>query len=662
MRNATRALSLVALLTACGKAHAPPDTARSPTSSASIGRTVLTTTPENPMALAVTPDGDVYYIERTGSVRLYHHTTGAVTDALVLDVDTSHENGLLGLALPPDFAASRAVFLYYSAPLADPLPADGPPGRNVVARFVANADGSLDPNSRSELLAVPSERQCCHEGGALAFGPDGALFLSVGDNTNPFASSGFAPLDRRPGRETFNAERTAANPFDLRGKILRILPDGGIPPGNLFPMTGEVGRPEIFAMGVRNPFRTAIDPETGALYWGDIGPDANDDASAGPRGLDEINRTFAPGDFGWPHCIGFAQPYSLVDFTTGAIGAPFDCKSTVPALLAYDYATPSYAALGTTFGPGGEFLGRSAMAGTVYRASESAPFALPPSYDGALIMTDWTRNIVAAVRTDENGALSGVERLFPDELFERPIDVEVGLDGALYVLDYGSGFWGDNSDAELSRVEYGDALSPRAVLHASRTSGSAPLSVDFSATDSRAFGDSATLSEYAWDFDGDAKPDAFGPAVTHVFDANGTFSVALRVRSSNGKQSLPVATNIVVGNSPPSVHITSPDPNAVLVPGVPVTLAGTAHDPEDGDAACDELVWNISLGHNTHSHPLTTVTGCATTFVPDLGDHGSTASTDVLFYAVELVYTDHGGANGEAPLTAREGLRLDAAR
>jgi glucose/arabinose dehydrogenase len=614
------------------------------------------------MALAVTRGGDVYYLERTGEVRLYHHATGAVSEALVLDVDTAHENGLLGLALPADFDASREIFLYYSAPLAEPLPASGPPGRNVLARFHANADGSLDPASRVELLAVPSERQCCHESGGLAFAPDGTLFLSVGDNTNPFASNGLAPLDHRPGREVFDSERTASNPFELRGKILRLERDGSIPPGNLFPASGELGRPEIFAMGVRNPFRIAVDAQNGALYFGDIGPDADTDAPAGPRGFDEIDRALAPGNFGWPHCIGFAEPYVALDDASGALGAPFDCSGTLPALLAYDYDTPSYPALGTAADASGTFQGRSAMAGTVVRARSGAPFALPGSYDGALIMTDWTRNLLAAVRTDANGSLLGVERLFEGETFARPIDVEMGDDGALYVLDYGSGFWGDNADAELSRVEYGSELSPVAVVQASRTSGSAPLSIDFSGAGSHAAGADESLTGYAWDFDADGKPDAFGASVTHVFDELGVFSVALTVTASSGKRSLPVAERIVVGNSPPSVHILAPDPNTVIYPGSVITLQGEGTDAEDGTAACGELVWNVSLGHNTHAHPLMTLSGCSATFLADLGDHASSASSDHLFYAVELVYTDHGGASGEAPLSAREGLRLDAAR
>ncbi len=654
------ALLTVALLLFIG-ACSDPEVRKGGQGEVRIGRAFLSRAPKNPMALGVSTAGDVYWAERTGEVRRYDAKTGLVKDALVLAVDTGHESGLLGLALDPSFAENGYVYLYYSLPLEEPLPLDAPPGKNVLARFTASKDGALDPASRVELLVVPSERLCCHEGGGLAFAPDGTLFLSVGDNTNPFGSSGAAPLDGRAGHETYDARRTAPNPFDLRGKILRIAPDGGIPPGNLFPESGELGRPEIYTLGNRNPFRLAVDPRNGALYWGEIGPDALEDSSLGPRGYDEIDRATAPGNFGWPYCIADGLAYSDFDFTTSVVGAPFDCAGTEPSLLAYDYDTVSYDALGDGYDDTGMLVGRAAMAGAVYRSSEDAPNALPARFQGALLMTDWTRDVIAAVTFDGDGALTGVERPFPGEAFHRPIDIEVTPDGAVYVLEYGSAFWGDNPDAAISRLEFGTALSPVATLGASPTFGASPLTVELSAAGSHVNGDGETLVEYLWDLDGDGAADATGERVSHVFEEPGNYGVGLVVVSSSGKRSLPVGETIVVGNAPPEVHIVSPDPGVVLVPGGGTLLEGWGHDPEDGDAACDELVWNIGLGHNAHTHPVTSLTGCSVTFVPDLGDHGDTDRSERLFYGIELVYTDHGGPHGEAPLTARQGITVDVA-
>ncbi|MBZ0254359.1 MAG: PQQ-dependent sugar dehydrogenase, partial [Candidatus Methylomirabilis sp.] len=311
-------------------------------------RIVLTDAPRNPMSLKVAPDGRVFYVERTGELMGWSPVTGRTTEVGAVAVDTVAESGMLALALDPDFASNRALYLYYSeATEAHGHGAAGPkhsedtgaPGDNVLSRFTLAADGRLDMESRTDVLRVPSERACCHEGADLQFAPDGALYLSTGDNTDPFSSDGYAPIDERPGRERFNAQRTAANPFDPRGKILRINPDGTVPAGNLFPADGSQGRPEVFVMGTRNPFRIAVDPATGRLYWGDVGPDAASDSALGPRGYDEINVADRPGNYGWPFCIGANLPYTDRDYATGEQRGPFSCAGFVPAALAYDYST-----------------------------------------------------------------------------------------------------------------------------------------------------------------------------------------------------------------------------------------------------------------------------------------------------------------------------------
>jgi glucose/arabinose dehydrogenase len=648
-------LTLVAALLACSEERA--ERAPGAESPANTGRAVLTRDAKNPMALAVTPERDVYFIERTGEVRLYSAQTGVVSTAAVLDVDTSHEGGLLGLTLDPDFARNHLLYLYYSSPLsAEPEPLV-PPGENLLVRLRTLPDGSLDLESATVLLRVPSERRCCHEGGALAFAADGTLFLSTGDNTNPFESDGRAPLDGRVGRETFDSRRTSGNPFDLRGKILRIRSDGTIPEGNLFPPSGELGRPEVYALGVRNPFRLAADAVTGRLFFGDIGPDGVEDGPRGPRGYDELDVADAPSDFGWPYCIADNVPYPAVDFATSAVGEPFDCSTRQGSVFAYDYSTLSHEALGTGFTDDGVFLGRMLVAGAVYRSEPAAPFALPDEYEGSVLLAEWTRDRLLAARVDGAGRLEHLGRLLAGETFHRPIDIEIGPDGAIYVLEYGSSFWGDNPDAALSRFEYGSRLSPSAVLAASATTGAAPLGVRFSGAQSRAFGVDETLVRYDWDFDADGGADAHGVEVEHVFDHAGEYAVGLRVVSSSGAISEPVSTRIVVGNSPPTVRILTPALGTVLFSGGEYLLTGEGFDAEDGAAPCEELVWTISLGHNAHAHPTETLTGCSAAFVPDTANHG--VSGEYLFYAVELSYTDHGGPGGEPALTARKGIRLE---
>jgi glucose/arabinose dehydrogenase len=654
-RSAPAALALSSALWSVACA---PDGPRSVSSAPpEWGRAVLTRAAKNPMALSVAPNRDVYFIERSGEVVRYDARTGVVSTAAVIEVDNGYEGGLLGLALDPNFESTRFVYLYYSAPIELETEPGVPPGENRLVRVLALEDGSLDLASAELLLVVPSERRCCHEAGALAFAPDGNLFVSTGDNTNPFESDGRAPIDGRPGRETFDARRTSGNPFDLRGKILRIGSDGSIPEGNLFPADGTLGRPEVFALGARNPFRLAVDPSDGRLFFGDIGPDAVADSERGPRGYDELNLVERPGDFGWPYCIGENLPYAAIDFSNDAVGEPFDCTSRVAAVIAYDYETESHEALGTAFAPDGTFLGRTIIAGDVVRSDPNSSFALPSEYQGSVLLAEWTRDLLLSAVVDESGRLERLERLLPSEAFHRPIDVEVGPDGAIYVLEFGSSFWGDNPDAALSRIEYGALLSPVASITASATLGAAPLGVRFSATESRALGPGERLESYEWDLDADGVADAHGHEVEHVFETTGDYTVALRVVSSSGARSEPVSTRIVVGNAPPSVRILEPAPVTTLAAGTPVTLTGDGFDPEDGPADCSELVWTVSLGHNSHAHPTQALTGCSVSFVPDAQNHA--LSGEYLFYAIELAYTDHGGPNGEPELTARKGISLE---
>ncbi len=115
-------------------------------------------------------------------------------------------------------------------------------------------------------------------------------------------------------------------PMILRGKILRITmnEDGSysIPDGNLFPKGEDSTRPEIYVMGDRNPYRISVDQKTGFLYWGEVGPDANNDSMAtrGPRGYDEFNQARKAGFFGWPFFIANNIPYRQYDYATGKSG------------------------------------------------------------------------------------------------------------------------------------------------------------------------------------------------------------------------------------------------------------------------------------------------------------------------------------------------------
>ena len=234
-------------------------------------KVVLEDNLREPMELEMLPDGKLLFIERRGAVRLFDPAVDSSSLIQTMKVSSLHEDGLLGLALDPNFKDNNWLYFFYSDPSED---------KQKIARFSMAADyRSIDMDSEKVLLEIPTQREeCCHSAGSLEFGPDGLLYIALGDNTNPHGSDGYSPSDERSDRSPWDAQKSSANTMDLRGKILRIKPEAdgtySIPEGNLFTDGGLEGRPEIFVMGCRNPFRISIDQRTSYLYWGEVGPDA----------------------------------------------------------------------------------------------------------------------------------------------------------------------------------------------------------------------------------------------------------------------------------------------------------------------------------------------------------------------------------------------------
>ncbi len=436
-------------------------------------KTVLEALCDNPMELAPLPDGRVVFVERFGAVRVWRPDTQRSVLAARLPVHGnlnainarqpdkgSWEAGLIGVAADPGFPANPWLYLYWS-------PAGDTP-ENRVSRFTLVQD-QIDLASEKVVLRVPVQREvCCHEAGSLAFDGNGNLFVSTGDNTNPFESEGYNPADFRDGRHPFDAARSSGNANDLRGKILRIHPepDGSysVPAGNLFPKGTPNTRPEIFVMGCRNPFRISVDPRTGILSWGEVGPDAREPRPGrGPAGFDEINRTRTAGNFGWPFFIADNKPYHAHDFATGTSGDAWDPARPVnpsprntgprelpparPAWLFYPYSPSTrFPAVGSG--------GRTACAGPVYHFSPDlkSPIKLPRSFDGCLFIHDWERHWILAVHPTPEGQPGRVERFAPNIPLKRPVELELGPDGALYVIEFGSG-WENNKDCQVVRIE-----------------------------------------------------------------------------------------------------------------------------------------------------------------------------------------------------------------
>ncbi len=473
----------------------------------------------DPMELAVAPGGNLIVIEREGRVLRVHPATGgvfeigkvAVTALRASDSKSvwAREDGLLGLALDPGFATNQRLYLYYSHP---------EKMLNRLSRFQLK-DGKLDLNSETILLDIPTDRRdsVCHQAGSLAFGPGGLLYLSTGDNTNPFESDGFAPLDERDGHEHTNSMRSAGNTNDLRGKILRIRPtDKGydIPSGNLFAPGTAKTRPEIYVMGCRNPFRIAVDPKTNILYWGEVGPDAKNEGANGPRGHDEVNQAKVAGNFGWPFVIADNKPYPIVDFNTnkpGPVTNPAtpknpsrlntgltDLPPAQKAFIWYPYAkSEEFPSMGEG--------GRNAMAGPVfYHLSNRKHNLLGRADDHTLLSYDWMRGEIWKAKLGNKDQLEKLEPLI-DKL-QHPMDMEMDPDGTLWVLEYGSG-WYFNSNGRIRRLQPADGNHPPVISVA--TEGS-----KFTATASDPDGDAVTINWWLTDGRNESKIGT-GATLTH---------------------------------------------------------------------------------------------------------------------------------------------------
>ncbi len=201
-----------------------------------------------PMTMRMAPDGKIYFNELDGKLRLLDPETKLIKTVGELEVFTQQESGFLGFALDPKFSENGHIFIQHS--LTD---FDG----TAISRFTIK-DEKLDLSSKKELLRWPVQRkECCHHAGEVHFGPDGNLYFSTGDNTSPFQSDGFTPIDERENRGPFDAQKSSANTNDLRGKINRIRPtaDGGytIPEGNLFPPGTDENPPGDLRHGLPQP-------------------------------------------------------------------------------------------------------------------------------------------------------------------------------------------------------------------------------------------------------------------------------------------------------------------------------------------------------------------------------------------------------------------------
>jgi glucose/arabinose dehydrogenase len=231
---------------------------------ANFSETQITGLP-SPTAMEFAPDGRLFVCLQGGSLRVIKNGVLLATPFLSLSVDSDGERGLLGVTFDPNFASNKFVYVYYTVP--------STPRHNRVSRFTANGDVA-QPGSEVVLLDLDDLSSATnHNGGAIHFGPDGKLYIAVGENANGSNS------------------QTLAN---LLGKMLRINSDGSIPSDNPFFNTATGKNRAIWALGLRNPFTFAFQPGTTRMFINDVGQST----------WEEIDDGIAGSNYGWPTTEG----------------------------------------------------------------------------------------------------------------------------------------------------------------------------------------------------------------------------------------------------------------------------------------------------------------------------------------------------------------------
>jgi glucose/arabinose dehydrogenase len=316
------------------------------------------------------PDGRLFVCETDGTVRVILPSGTVVPRPFLrVQVDNSGERGLLGLAFDPDFANNRYVYIYYTVASA--------PVHGRVSRFIVSATNPNMVQRGSEQVILELDNLTSpfanHVGGALNFGPDGKLYIAVGEDNNP---------------------SNAQDPGNLLGKILRVNPDGTVPADNPF-VSVPGARGEIYALGLRNPFGVSVQPLTGLIFVNDVG-------SGGAQAREEVNQLWYGGNYGWPLYEGFSQNPDFTDpLHVYSHGADPDTGSINCAITG-----------GAFYGPGVR--------------------QFPREYISDYFFTDlcgqWIR------RRDPN---TGAVSVFASNTAEAPIDLAVNSQGSLFYVAYG---------------------------------------------------------------------------------------------------------------------------------------------------------------------------------------------------------------------------------
>lgn len=552
---------------------------------------------DEPMNFEVLKDGKVFINERKGALKMYDPVSKTISLVGSIPVNTKYtsatgvvteaEEGFMGFTIDPDFDNNHWAYLFYAHPTVK---------KDVLSRWEIK-DDKLVTGSEKVLLEIPTQREvCCHTGGGMTWDGQGNLYLTVGNNTGNVADK--SQTDERPGRSSWDDQRGSGNTNDLRGKILRIHPEnnGGysIPDGNLFPKGTPKTRPEIYVMGDRNPWRPSIDSRTGWLYWGEVGPDANEDSKTTRAGKDEFNQARKPGNFGWPYFIGENVGYPFYDYVKDSLHGPEDPAKPVnrsvnntglnelppamPAFISYPYGiSEKFPEVGSG--------SRCAVGGPIYHRDnfKNAARPFPGYYEGKWFVADLSRGWIMAITMKANGDYQSMERFLPSYQPIEPIDMKFGPNGDLYVLEYGSNWFRKSENAKLVRIEYNSGnRRPVVQISTNASGGSLPFKVNLSSAGTKDYdGDSL---KYNWKITSSASGtlQIFSvPNPSLTLSLAGLYTATLTVTDPAGAKNSK-SLKLVAGNEPPEIVLNIQGNKSFFFPDKPFAYEVKIIDKEDG--------------------------------------------------------------------------------
>jgi glucose/arabinose dehydrogenase len=559
----------------------------------------------SPTAMDFSNDGRLFICEQGGTLRV---RTGGTTYnfGLGITVTGTNERGLLGVAPHPNYSTTREVYVYYS---------ESGGSFNRVSRFVAQS-GNLNARDMSVaevlLLQVPMSSGY-HNGGALHFGPDGMLYLGVGE-----AHSG-------------SAQSQSVSSYG--GKILRINPsDGTAASGNPTQFRNSTGGTltpsgqymRIFAMGLRNPFTFAFQPGSNRMFINDVGQGTWEEVDEGTAG--SVSATTYGVNYGWE-------------------GGSTDGPTTNS-----NYRGPLYAYQHTDASNPGYPRGNCIAGGAFYPAS--GPF--PSSYYGRYFLADYVSDWVAYINPTAPPANNGAPSFATG--FNGPSDVKVGADGALYVLELGAG--------RVRRIAYTSTSDQIPVVAFTTPASGATVSgnvavnatandPDIGPNDGNGISNvvfqlyqGATLIATAPTENSAPYDWSPAPGLNTTLYPNGAYTLrATATSSQNGATGVAnrnITINNPVSNTPPTATINTPAAGSRYSAGQTINYSGSGTDPEDGTLGASAFTWRVDFHHDTHTHPVIPDTSGVTSgsfTAPTVGE----VSANV-FYRITLTVRDSAGA------------------